>query len=74
MQQLKINKIGDSLGVILSAEILEKLRVGEGDIILAIETTDGIKIVANDPAFEAGMLAYERVAAKYTNALHELAK
>jgi putative addiction module antidote len=74
MQQLKIDKIGDSLGVILSSAILEKLQVGEGDIILAIETTDGIEIVANDPAFELGMLAYKKVAAKYKNALQELAK
>lgn len=74
MEQLKINKIGDSLVVILSSEILQKLQVGEGDTILAIETTNGIEIIANDPSFEAGMLAYEKVATRYTNALQELAK
>lgn len=76
MQQLKINKIGDSLGVILSSEILQKLQVGEGDTILAIETTNGIEIISNDsdPCFEAGMKAYKKVATKYANALQELAK
>lgn len=74
MQQLKINKIGDSLGIILSSEILQKLQVGEGDTIVAIETINGIEITPNDPSFEAGMAAYNKVAAKYANALQELAK
>ncbi|WP_373541156.1 AbrB/MazE/SpoVT family DNA-binding domain-containing protein [Chamaesiphon sp.] len=60
--------------ITLSAEILQKLQVGEGDTILAIETTNGIELVAGDPGFESGMAAYRKVASKYSNALQELAE
>jgi antitoxin MazE len=73
MQLLKIHKIGDSLGVTLSPEILQKLQVGEGDYLLATATTDGIEIMASDSEFELGMEAYHKVAGKYKVALRELA-
>ncbi|WP_373545683.1 AbrB/MazE/SpoVT family DNA-binding domain-containing protein [Chamaesiphon sp.] len=74
MRPLKIKKIVNSLGVILFAEIIQKLQVNEGDSILAIETADGIHIIASDPEFESGMEAYRQVVSKYTHALKELAK
>jgi putative addiction module antidote len=74
MQLLKIHKIGNSLGITLPIELLQKLQVGEGDSILAIETADGIQITNSDPEFELGLEAYRKVANKYRNALHELAK
>jgi putative addiction module antidote len=74
MQLLKIHKIGDSLGVILAPEILQKLQVGEGDRLLAIETTDGIEIMASDSEFKLGMEAYHKVTGKYKVALRKLAK
>jgi antitoxin MazE len=74
MQVLKIHKIGDSLGVTLSPEILHKLQVGEGDSILAIETAEGIQIVASGSEFESGMAAYTKIVDKYGMALQELAK
>ena len=73
MQQLKIDKIGNSLVVILSPEIADKLQINEGDYITAIDTANGIKILSND-SFNLGMFAYEKVAARYANALEELAK
>jgi putative addiction module antidote len=74
MQSLKVHKIDDSLAITLSPEILQKLQVKEGDRILAIETENGIELVANDPELEAGLEAYQKVTAKYANALQELAK
>lgn len=71
MQTLKISKVGDSLSIVLSSEILDKLQVGEGDSIVAIETVDGIKLIADD---RAGMEAYSKVINKYSNALEQLAK
>ncbi len=79
MQTLKISKVGDSLSIVLSSEILEKLQVGEGDSIVAIEMVDGIKLIADDSPGErllqrAGMEAYSKVVNKYSKALEELAK
>jgi antitoxin component of MazEF toxin-antitoxin module len=59
MYTLKIRKIGNSLGVTLPKEALQKLRVQEGDSVFVTETP---------------MEAYRKVSTKYRNALHELGK
>jgi putative addiction module antidote len=79
MQTLKISKVGDSLSITLSPEILAKLQVGEGDSIVAIEIADGIKLIADDSeraalAGRAGVEAYSKVVNKYSSALEQLAK
>ena len=74
MHRVKIRKIGNSLGITLPKEVLQKLKVGEGDSIFVTETTDGIHLTANNPDFEREMVAYRKVANKYRNALRELAK
>jgi putative addiction module antidote len=74
MHTLKIRKIGNSLGTTLPKEILEKLKVGEGDTVYVTETPNGIEITAYDPNFEKAIAAYRKVSDKYRNALRELAK
>jgi putative addiction module antidote len=74
MYALKIRKVGNSLGMTLTKEILQKLQVGEGDSVFVTETADGIEITASNPDFEQEMAAYRKVANKYRNALRELAK
>ncbi|MCC7340965.1 MAG: hypothetical protein IT170_07765, partial [Bryobacterales bacterium] len=54
--ELKVRRIGNSLGVILPKEILRALRVEEEGVILhATETADGIQFTPYNPDFEAGM-------------------
>jgi putative addiction module antidote len=74
MRLLKVQKIGDSLVINLPTEILRKLKVDEGDSILAIETADGIGLIASNSEFELGMEAYHKVESKYKSALQELAQ
>lgn len=74
MYTLKIRKIGNSLGVTLPKEALQKLRVQEGDSVFVTETPTGIIITAGNPDFEKAMEAYRKVSTKYRNALHELGK
>ncbi len=73
--ELKVRKIGNSLGVILPKEILRALRVEEEGVILhATETADGIQFTPYNPDFEAGMEAFRRVRSRYRDTLRELAK
>jgi putative addiction module antidote len=58
---LKLTQIGNSTGVVLPREILEKLRVERGDVLSVIETPDGIKLTPYDPDFATQMEAAERV-------------
>ncbi|NJM70647.1 MAG: AbrB/MazE/SpoVT family DNA-binding domain-containing protein [Scytonema sp. RU_4_4] len=74
MYTLKVRRVGNSLGTTLPKEILQKLRVDEGDTIFVTETADGVYLTASNPDFEKAMEAYKKVSSKYRNALHELAK
>jgi len=71
---LKITAIGNSAGVILPKEMLERLRVGKGDSLLAIETPNGIELTAYDPIVARQMEVAERVMRKHRDVLRKLAK
>jgi putative addiction module antidote len=71
---LKITAIGNSAGVILPKEMLERLRVGKGDSLLAIETPNGIELTAYDPTVARQMEVAERVMRKHRDVLRKLAK
>ncbi|MES1261199.1 MAG: AbrB/MazE/SpoVT family DNA-binding domain-containing protein [Acidobacteriota bacterium] len=72
--ELKIRKIGSSQGVLLPREILDRLRVVEGDSLSVSETPDGIQLSPYDPKFARAMEGFERVRRRYRDALRELAK
>ena len=74
MYQLKIRRIGNSLGVTLPKEALAKLGVGEGEILLLTEAPDGFRVTPYDEKFEKAMKAFEEGKKLYRNALRELAK
>jgi putative addiction module antidote len=58
---LKLTQIGNSTGVVLPREILDKLRVERGDVLSVIETPDGIELTPYDPDFAGQMEVAERV-------------
>ena len=55
MKPLKITQVGNSLGVILSREVLSKLRSEKGDKLFVIETPEGIELRSYDPEFSEQM-------------------
>ena len=71
---LKLTTIGNSTGVILPKELLEKLRVGKGDLLHVLETPDGIKLTALDGAFASQMDVAETVMRRRRNLLNKLAE
>jgi putative addiction module antidote len=75
MIPLKICKVGDSLGIALPDEVLQKLQLGEGDRMLMTETDDGLYLtIGESEELDLGMAAYRKFAKKYRHALNELAK
>jgi len=74
MVQLKVRKVGNSLGVTLPAEAAKELKVQEGDQLFLTEAPGGYRITPYDPDFADAMVAAESVMARYRNALRELAK
>jgi len=74
MNVLKVTTVGNSVGVVLPKEILERLRVGKGDSLYAIETRHGIELTAYDPAFAAQVEVAEGVMREDRDALKKLAE
>ena len=71
----KVRKIGNSLGIVLSKEALQALRVEEGDTLYLTESPDHcLRINPDKPGFEEMMKIAERGMQRYRNALRELAK
>ena len=73
--ELKLRKIGNSLGVVLPKEVLAHLKVGEGDTVCVTESADGgLRIGPSDDEFKKQMEAAEGVIKRYRRTLRELAK
>jgi putative addiction module antidote len=75
MVELKVRKIGNSLGVVLPKEAVTRLRADEGDRLFLIEGPHGsYQLSAYDPVFEKKMSKAEDIVRRYRNTLHVLAK
>jgi putative addiction module antidote len=72
MKTLKVTAIGNSVGVILPKEILDRLRVGKGDLLYVSESPDGIQLAPYDPEFARQIDAAERVMREDRDALRKL--
>ena len=67
-------KIGNSEGVILPKEILEKLRVSKGDTLTVTETPGGIQIAPFDEKKARQLEVAERIMRENRNMLRKLAE
>ena len=74
MNTTKVRRVGNSLGATLPKPVLERLRVGEGDLLYLTETPEGFLLTPYEENFGRAMQAFEKTRKKYRNALRELAK
>ena len=74
VRKVTLRQVGGSIGATLPKDMADRLHVKAGDEMFAVETEAGILLTPYDPTFERAMAAYARTAAKYRNALRELAK
>ena len=73
-RHMKIRKIGNSLGVVLPKELLAELQVGEGDVLYAVRTPDGIRFTAFDPDIAAAMDDARDYMRRHRNTMKALAE
>ncbi|MCH7227199.1 AbrB/MazE/SpoVT family DNA-binding domain-containing protein [Haloferula sp. A504] len=71
---LKITSVGNSAGVILPKELLEKLRVSKGDTLFVTETPNGVELSAHDEEVERQMEIAEKLMRENRNLLRKLAQ
>jgi putative addiction module antidote len=73
--ELKLRKVGNSVGVVLPKEALARMNVAAGDAVFLTETTDGgFRIAGSNPDFAKKMKVAAGLSRRYRNALKELAK
>jgi len=73
MPTVKITTVGNSLGIVLPREVLQRLRVDKGDLLYLIETHGGFELVPYDPELVAQAAALERTARAEREVLMALA-
>lgn len=70
-----MRRVGNSLGVILPKEVLVRLNVTEGDLLMVTEAADGgLRVGSSNPEFAKTMATFESLNRRYKNTLRELAK
>ena len=75
MIQFKITTVGASAGVILTKEVMARLKVRKGDMLYLTEAPDGgYRLTAHDPDFERQMRLAETVMHDDRDILRALAK
>jgi len=75
MVQLKVRRFGNSLGVVLPKDVVNRLNTGDGQALFLIEAQDGTyRLTPYDPTFEKKMAKAEDIISRYRNTLHILSK
>jgi putative addiction module antidote len=74
MLELKLRKIGNSVGVVLPKEALAHLKAEEGDVITLAETPEGYRMAPSQSDFAKTMAVMASLSQRYKNTLRELAK
>lgn len=74
MTALKIRRIGNSAGVILPKDVLDRHNISPGDIAQISERGAELVITRHDDAFSRQMQAARHVMRRRFSALRELAK
>ncbi|MDL5054791.1 AbrB/MazE/SpoVT family DNA-binding domain-containing protein [Oscillatoria laete-virens NRMC-F 0139] len=73
--ELKIRKIGNSVGIVLPKEALAHLKVGEGDSITVTDASEGsLRLSPQKAEVARQMEVVQDVMKRYRHTLRELAK
>ncbi len=74
MASVKVVAVGNSTGIILPKEIVQRLRVEKGDTLYVLETPNGIELTPYDREFAAQMEVAEGVMREDRDVLKKLAE
>jgi putative addiction module antidote len=73
--ELKLRKIGNSVGVVLPKEALAFLHAEEGDTVCVTEAADGsLRMCQTKPEVMRQLDAAQQIIRRYRNTIRELAK
>ena len=74
MIKVKVTSVGNSMGILLPKEALNKMKATKGDTLYLVESPEGYTLTPYQENFEEQMKAAEDIMKRYKNTLRELAK
>ncbi len=74
MTAVKVTTVGNSVGIVLPKELLERLRISKGDMLHVVETPNGVELTPYNEEFAQQMEVAERVMRKRRDVLRKLAE
>ncbi len=74
MLKVKVTNVGNSMGILLPKEALNKMKANKGDTLYLIEGPEGYTLTPYQQDFEEQMEAAEDIMKRYKNTLKALAK
>ena len=74
MLKVKVTPIGNSMGILLPKEALNKLKAERGDTLYLVESPEGYTLTPYEQDFEDQMESASKLMKKYKNTLRRLAK
>jgi putative addiction module antidote len=73
--ELKVRRFGNSLGIVLPTEVINRLQTTKGAAVFLTEIEGGdYRLTSSNSAFEKKMAAAEEVTQRYRNTLQTLAR
>ena len=74
MTAVRVTTVGNSVGIVLPKELLERLRISKGDMLHVVETPNGVELTPYNEEFAQQMEVAERVMRKRRDVLRKLAE
>jgi len=74
MLKVKVTQVGNSMGILLPKEALNRLNTTKGDTLYLIEGPEGYTLTPYNQDFDEQITAAKKVMKNYRNALRKLGK
>jgi antitoxin MazE len=74
IKKITVRQTGTSVSATIPKEMADRLHIGVGDSVFAIETEHGVLLTPYDPTTDRALAAYDRIAKKFRGALRELSR
>ncbi len=74
VKTVTVRQTGTSVSTVIPKDMAERLHVGAGDTMFAIETENGVLYTPYDPTIAQAVEVYDRIAKKHRNAFRALAQ
>jgi putative addiction module antidote len=71
---VKITTVGNSVGIVLPKEVLNRLHVEKGDSLYVLESPGGVILTPYDQEFVDEMESAKRIMRKHRDVLRKLAE